>query len=87
VSQGVLISSANTTFRLEFFSNNACDPSGYGEGQTFLGFAQVKTNTTGHTTFKITLPASLAAGNSVTATATDPANNTSEFSECVTVKS
>ncbi len=85
VVQGVLISSANTTFRLEFFSNNACDPSGYGEGQNYVGFATVKTNITGHVNFRFTLPTSIAVGKFVTATATDPANNTSELSRCMIV--
>jgi hypothetical protein len=84
--KGTLLSSLNTSFRLEFFSNNTCDTSGYGEGQTYLGSAQVKTNSSGQATFKITLPTSLASGAFITATATDLANNTSEFSECITVK-
>lgn len=33
VIKGVLVGSANTAFRLEFFSSEACDVSGYGEGQ------------------------------------------------------
>jgi hypothetical protein len=32
---GTLNSTPNTTFTLEFFSNTECDPSGYGEGETF----------------------------------------------------
>ena len=86
VIQGVLLSSINTTFRLEFFNNNACDPSGYGEGQIYLGFAVVKTNTMGHVNFRIILPTDLPAGNMITATATDSANNTSEFSTCMMVR-
>ena len=86
VVQGVLVSSPNTTFRLEFFSSEACDPSGYGEGQTSLGSAQVRTNNIGRANIRITLPTSLAVGSFVTATATDPANNTSEFSQCVLIR-
>jgi hypothetical protein len=83
--QGALLSTRNTTFRLEFFSNNSCDPSGYGEGQIYLGSVNVKTNSTGHVNFKVTLPVVLPAGKYVTATSTDPSNNTSEFSQCVVV--
>ncbi len=35
--QGTLNSTPNTTFRIEFFGNTACDASGNGEGATFLG--------------------------------------------------
>jgi hypothetical protein len=83
---GVLVSAPNTKFRLEFFSNLTCDPSGYGEGQAFIGFANVKTNRLGVGIFKFTLPASLPKGWSITSTATDPGGNTSEFSRCVSPK-
>jgi hypothetical protein len=33
---GALSSIPNSTFQLEFFGNSQCDPSGYGEGETFL---------------------------------------------------
>ena len=85
VVQGVLVSSANTAFRVEFFSSESCDPSGYGEGQTYLGSVQVTTNAIGRASFRMTLPASFAADGFVTATATDSANNTSEFSNCILV--
>ncbi len=79
---GTLNSAANTLFRVEFFSNVACDPSGNGEGQTFLGFADVMTDPTCDVTFG-PLTFAVPPGQTIfTATATDPSNNTSEFSPC-----
>ncbi len=78
---GTLNSSANTQFTVEFFANAACDPSGFGEGQTFIGRTTVTTNTSGDATFSVMLPTAVTGGN-ITATATDPAGNTSEFSAC-----
>lgn len=80
---GTLESTPSTKFRLEFFSNDTCDPSGYGEGQTFLGSADVKTNQKGKWSFIITLPVSLPEGVYLTTTATNPGGSTSEFSACV----
>lgn len=81
--QGTLNSQANTTFTLDFYSSLSCDPSGNGEGQRFLGSGSATTNSSGNATFNITLAASASSGESITATATDPQGNTSEFSACV----
>ncbi len=80
--QGTLNSTANTSFTVEFFSSPACDPSGFGEGRVYLGSAVVATDGTCSATFNTTLPVSINTGDRVTATATDPAGNTSEFSAC-----
>jgi HYR domain/Right handed beta helix region len=82
--QGTLNSAASTAFTIQFFSSTSCDPSGFGEGQTFLGAApsSVTTDSSGNATFNVTLPAAVALGNFITATATDPSNSTSEFSAC-----
>lgn len=85
--QGTLNSTPNTTFRVEFFSNPACDGSGNGEGTTLLGFTNITTNGSGNATINVTLPVSVPLGNVVVATATNPANSTSEFSACITVAS
>ncbi len=77
---GTLYSSANTTYELDFFSNNAVDPSGWGEGKTFLGSGAVTTDGTGKGDFVITLPVGVAQPGLITSTATDPNNNSSEFS-------
>ena len=79
---GKLNSVASTTYRIEFFANDAIDPSGYGEGQTFVGFKNVTTNASGNVSFTATFP-QIGAGQRVTATATDPNNNTSEFSGAI----
>lgn len=81
--QGTLNSTAHTAFRIEFFSNPSCDASGNGEGQVFLGFANVTTNGSGDAAINVTLPVNVALGHVVAATATDAGNNTSEFSACV----
>src|SRR5262249_20309335 len=70
---------ASTTITLDFYSNSSVDPSGYGEGQIYLGSTTVTTDGSGNATFNATVAAS-SSGQSITATATDPAGNTSEFS-------
>jgi hypothetical protein len=81
---GVLNSNPNTAFRLEFFAD-AGDPSGFGEGQTFLGATTVTTNPSGFVVFSALIPAGVTPGQVATATATDPAGNTSEFSQVFAV--
>jgi hypothetical protein len=83
---GTLSSSPLDDFTVEFFASPACDPSGFGPGETFLGSTSVTTDAAGNASFDVTLPASVAVGAVVTATATiEPAGQTSEFSECVPV--
>lgn len=62
----------------------AVDPSGYGEGATYL--TSVTTDANGRFQYNLTPPAGLAVGNVITATATDGSNNTSEFGSNITVK-
>lgn len=84
---GAFDSVPNTTFRIEFFSSASCNPSGFGEGQHFLGTTNVTTSGTCAASFG-PLTFSLPAGDTVvTATSTilDPSGNpieTSEFSAC-----
>lgn len=80
IIRGVLKSTPSTTFRIELFSSSSADPTGFGEGASFLGSVQVQTDTTGRASFKSVLESPLQLGHFVTATATDPSGNTSEFS-------
>lgn len=77
---GTLDSTPSTAFRLEFFSSAKADSSGFGEGQTFLGFSNVTTNSSGTATYSATFRLPVANERTFTATATDPDGNTSEFS-------
>ncbi len=74
---------ASTTFDLEFFANPACSsfPREFLEGQTYLGATQVTTDGSGDAAIDVTLPIATEAGARISATATDPAGNTSEFSQ------
>jgi hypothetical protein len=83
--QGSLNSAESTNFRVEFFDNTECDSLGNGEGQTFIGSANITTDASCNATIDVTLPVTLQSGHVVTATATDPNNNTSEFSQCANV--
>jgi hypothetical protein len=79
---GSLAVSANTSYRIEFFSSLSPDPSGFGEGQSFLGFTTVDSSSNG--TFTVPLPAAPAGQYYITATATNlTANETSGFSNFI----
>ena len=80
--KGSLNSAASTQFTIDFYSNAACDASGNGEGASPFGVTQVTTGANGNATFDVTIPGALAANRTITATATDPNGNTSEFSAC-----
>ena len=82
--EGTFSGAANATLRLEFFSTDECDGSGYGEGRRFLGFTTVTTDGSGDATFAASLAGPASPGDAVTATATDEDGHTSEFSACVT---
>jgi trimeric autotransporter adhesin len=85
--KGTLNSTADSTFRLEFFASPACDIWGFGEGQIYLGFTNVTTGADGNVAFETELPVDVLPGYAITATATDADNNTSEFSACTTFMS
>src|SRR5207247_1831370 len=84
-----------TTFRIELFSNDTCDPSGYGEGSGLFtpvlggqvggnfGIVMVTTDAAGNASFGPTTFSDSYVSSVVTATATDAAGNTSEFSACL----
>ena len=80
--EGWLNSVPNTTYYLEFFSNSSCGPSAHGEGESLLGSVNVTTDGAGFATFNQTYPNTVPVSNLITATATAPDNNTSEFSVC-----
>jgi len=75
-----LNSTPNSPFTLEFFANTACDPSGFGEGQSPVTSKDVMTDASGNATVTVGFP---TAGAVITATATG-ASGTSEFSRCAT---
>jgi CSLREA domain-containing protein len=86
---GVLSSRPSSTYRLEFYASTDRDPSGFGEGQIYLGSLDKTTDADGVLTFAASLPAAPAGSNYISVTATDitvrapattPANDTSEFS-------
>lgn len=81
--RGAFNSKPNQTYRLQFFASSSCDASGNGEGEVYLGDKVITTGASCSTNFSVTLPVGVTAGSVITATATDAANNTSEFSTCL----
>ena len=81
--QGILNSTASTLFDIDFYSGPAClaFPQGFLQGENYLGSIQISTDGSGNATFSTDVPYVLTAGQPVTATATDPSGNTSEFSQ------
>ena len=73
----------NEEFRFEFFINEEADLTGYGEGGIYDGWAPGTSDGSGNVDFSVYFDPPLEWGFSVSATATDTAGNTSEFSPVV----
>jgi len=81
---GYLKSTLGTPYNLEFFANMTADHFNYGEGETYIGSLAVQTdNDSGYVFFEEVLPVLGFPGQFITATATDPSGNTSEFSAAI----
>ena len=80
---GVLHSTASTGYEIDFYENPACSnfPREFLEGKTYLGSAHVDTDGSGTAVIDVTLPVTVETGARITATATNPAGGTSEFSQ------
>jgi uncharacterized delta-60 repeat protein len=77
---GTLNGLPDTTYTIDFYRNDVpgLDPSGHGEGHFYLGSTTVTTDGSGNASVSFDTGSTVAEY--VTATATDPAGNTSEFS-------
>ena len=80
---GKFNSTPSTTFDLDFYANSACSnfPREFLEGEAWIGTTQISTDGAGNAAIDITLPVATEAGARISATATDPLGNTSEFSQ------
>ena len=89
---GTLNSAPGVTYSVEIFANPKADPSGFGQGQIYLGSARVITGADGNATFTVSLASANLLDYSLSATATDVSRadgafgDTSEFSGDVPVE-
>ncbi len=82
---GTLNSAADTSYLIQLFADPTADPSGYGQGQFLIGSITVTTDANGNASFTATYSPTVPAGWYVSATATDPTGDTSEFAQDVQV--
>jgi hypothetical protein len=76
-----LTAGPSSSYQIELFISPTCDPSGTGEGKTFLAAQTLTTDTSGTGTTSIIAPRQ-PSGRVFTATATSTTGNTSAFSTC-----
>jgi hypothetical protein len=79
--RGSLSGAPNSTFSIDLFANQVASSTGYGEGELYLDTISVTTDGSGHVTFATTFTNVDPKYVVFTATATDSAGNTSEFSQ------
>ncbi len=81
-------SKPSATYDIDFYANPAClsHPPALNEGQDFAGTTQITTDASGNATINFVLPVVLAAGQPVTAIATDGNGQSSEFSQSILLR-
>ncbi len=82
---GTLAADPDSAYLVQVFADSTADPSGYGQGQTVIASFDVITDGSGAAVFSDTFATGDLAGELISATATDPSGNTSEFSQDLSV--
>ena len=82
---GTVSGAPGSSLTVQVFSSPTPDPSGFGEGLSLVGDFETSTDSQGQGGFDVGLPPS-GPGSYISATATDGAGNTSEFSPVVTAR-
>jgi hypothetical protein len=72
---------SDAVYRLSFYESATCNAAGNGEGAGFIGTIPVRLSAAAQG-FTVRLGTQVTADAQLTATATDPSGNTSEFSAC-----
>ncbi len=85
VAHALLSSTPSTTFDVDFYSDTSCVsfPGLTPQGEELVGSVPVTTDASGLATIDFILPSPLAPGGQVSAIATDPLGNTSEFAQTI----
>ena len=88
VAHAILSSTPSTAFDVDFYANTSCIsfPVVSPQGEEFVGSVHVVTDASGVVTIDFPLPSPLAPGQTVSAIATDPLGNTSEFAQTILLK-
>ena len=82
---GTVHSIANSELILNVFANSKCDSTGAGQAEELLGLTLAFADADGNASFSDSYVANLPPGEVVTATVTDPDNNTSQLSACLDI--
>jgi hypothetical protein len=83
---GTLASKANSGYAIELYLNTNCTGD-YTAAETYLTTLNVTTDSSGNASFSTTLNNLYTGAGSISATATDAQNNTSEVSNCAVIQS
>ena len=85
VAHAILSSTPSTTFDVDFYANTSCVsfPVVSPQGEELVGSVQATTDGSGVVTIDFQLPSPIAPGATVSAIATDPGGNTSEFAQTI----
>ena len=88
-SMAAFNSKASTTYDIDFYSNALCQthPAVHDQGRDYIGSIQLATDGAGDASIDAALPVALQAGQAVTAIATDPSGNSSQFSRSIAIGS
>ena len=79
---GTLNAGVSGNYEIDFYWSPVGNPSGYGEGKTYIGSTNVTTDALGNASFNTTFVGPpVPAGAVISATATDSSGNTSEFAK------
>ena len=89
IVSGSLAADFGPTYIIQLFANASPDTTGYGQGELLIASFDATTDSeTGDTVFSTSIPTtSFVTGEVISATATDPDFNTSEFAQDVVVTS